>query len=388
MASHKLYIIAGESSGDMHGANLLAALQAQLPGGTQVEARGMGGDRLAAAGMQLTAHNKAYDFMGFAEVIRNLGTIRGLFKRLKQDIRTWRPDAILLIDYPGFNLRMAKFCHQLGIKVIYYISPQLWAWKAGRVKQIQKYVDELLVIFPFEVGWYAQHDVQAHFVGHPLIDVVDDKLAEPDTLRQDMQLDERPILALLPGSRMQEIKRMLPVMALAAKKLEGYQPVIAGAPSREQADYAAILAKHGLPPLPVAFRRAHDLMRTADMGIVCSGTATMEAALFKLPMLIGYRTSWLTYRMAKRVVGRHLRFIGMPNIVMDRPIVPELIQHNFGVKLLYPLLQKLARPAERERLQNDYTELRSRLGGAGASHTAAQHVLRTLNPTADQPPAP
>lgn len=364
----KIYIIAGEDSGDLHGSNLIKALNNKSP---NLEFKGVGGDLMAEQGVPLTAHIKDINFMGFWEIIKNLRTIRQLFANVKADISLWKPDAVILIDYPGFNLRMAKYLHQLGIKVIFYISPQVWAWKKGRVKQIKAYVDKMMVILPFEKEFYAKEGVEVDFVGHPLLDVIEDK----------DHASQAPIVAILPGSRKQEIKRMLPTMLEMIPHFPEYKFVIAGAPSREASFYEEMI---GEKPVELWMNRTYELLAKASYAMVTSGTATLETALHQVPEVVCYRGAAISYEIGKRLVK--VKFISLVNLILNKEAVKELIQYDFTAPKLKAALENLMGEETRNQLKEDYILLRKMLGNAGASQRAADQVLQVLElPIAQKP---
>jgi len=357
----KLYLIAGEDSGDMHAANLLKALRMQ---GREIGARGVGGDLLAAQGMELVAHVRDINFMGFVEVVKHLGTIRKLFRTVKEDMQRFQPDAVVLVDYPGFNLRMAPFIKDLGIPLIYYISPQLWAWKKGRIRKVQKYVDRMLVILPFEEEFYQKEGVDVAFVGHPLLDAISNRARKAHA---------QPTIALLPGSRKQEIQRMLPIMLGVVSHFPDYQFIVAGAPSQEASFYERIL---GDAPVQLRMNETHQVLREADFAVVTSGTATLETGIFQVPQVVVYKGSNISYQIAKRLV--QVKYLSLVNLILDRPAVPELIQHECTPAQIAATLQQLMQPTRAVRMEQDYADLMHKLGAEGASARAATEVLRLL----------
>lgn len=367
----RLYIIAGEASGDLHGANLVKALKRIDPG---VEVRAWGGDRMAAEGADVVKHIRELAFMGFTEVVMNLRTIARNLRFCKQDIATWKPDAVVLIDYPGFNLRMAEYAHGLGIKVVYYISPQLWAWKAGRVEKVRRFVDRMLCILPFEQDWYAQRGVPVEYVGHPLLDAIEAEGKRPlEPLPGD---DGRPVVALLPGSRKQEIERMLPVMLRAAARYPDHRTVVAGAPAVDPALYRSIVNDG---TVQVVTGRTYDILRHAKAAVVTSGTATLETALFGLPEVVCYSGGALSFAIARRIVN--VPFISLVNLIMEREVVKELIQRDMNPNsVAHELGRLLNDTAYRQRMIADLDLLRERLGGPGASEKAATAVWKTAFP--------
>ena len=353
----KIYVIAGEASGDLHASNLAKALLKQQP---SLSLRGWGGDEMSAAGVEVVKHYRELAFMGFSEVIANLGTILSNFKSCKADIEQFAPDILVLVDYPGFNLRMAKWAKAKGIRVVYYISPQVWAWKASRTEKIRKYVDQMLVILPFEKAWFAERKFDVSFVGHPLLDV-----AMGSTAKREDQL-----ILLVPGSRSQEIERMLPIMLEATKNLQGYKRVIAGAPSQSPDMYKRFAPND----VDVVFGETRALMQRATAGLVTSGTATLEAALSGMPEVVMYKGSAISYAIAKRLVK--VKYISLVNLILDREAVKELIQNECTAAQAKTCLERLL-PGEsdRGRMLSHYTELRQALGGGGASERAASEIL-------------
>lgn len=369
----KFYFVVGEASGDLHAANLIHAIRAQQPG---AQFRAMGGDRMAAAGTTLGLHYGRADFVGFVEVVRNLPLILRMFSVVEKDILAYQPDVVVLVDYPGFNLRMAKFLHKLNIRVFYYISPQVWAWKSGRVKQIKAHVERMFCILPFEPSFYKKWDYNVDYVGHPLLDAIDAVQHTTNTLRTDAGLDDRPIIALLPGSRAYEIKQKLPVMLEATRhQANNYQLVIAGAPNQDPAFYQPFLKQY---PVKLVHARTYDLLRLAHAALVTSGTATLETALFGVPQAVCYKGAYISYYIA-RILVRHIKYISLVNLIMDKPVVKEYIQHEMNVTNLRREIDLLvAEGPYRQNILNDYANLRHRLGDGGASNRAAQLMLRYL----------
>lgn len=358
----KLYILAGEDSGDLHAGNLMAALRAQQP---ELEFRGIGGDSMIAQGLEPVAHIKDVNFMGFFEVVQHLGTIRRLFRTVKADLLAWKPDAVLLVDYPGFNLRMATFIKEkLGIPIVYYISPQLWAWKKGRVKKIRRYVDKMMVILPFEEEFYAKENVGADFVGHPLLDVI-------PPLKE--RKPEPGLIALLPGSRKQEIKRMLPVMLEMPARFPELNFVVAGAPSQTEEFYKAII---GDKRATLVQNQTYDLLTRAETAIVTSGTATLETGLFGVPEVVVYKAHPISYAIGKRLM--QVEHMSLVNLILDRRAVPELLQGLFNPDVLEKTVRDLRSDTTKAQLDKDFVELRETLGDAGAAERAAAIVLEVF----------
>jgi len=365
----KYYIIAGEASGDLHGSNLMKALIQKDP---NAEFRFWGGDLMAAQGEILVKHYKDLAFMGFLEVAKNLRTILNNIKFCKQDIKNHKPDVLILVDYPGFNLRIAKFAKELGIKVVYYISPQLWAWKEGRVEIIKKYVDEMMVILPFEEDFYKKHGVHSHFVGHPLLDAISTlENITADNFKAENGLNEKEIIALLPGSRKQEVEKMLKMMLSVRPYFKEYQFVIAGAPSLPRDFYEAYVDDN----VHFVSNKTYDLLRCSKAALVTSGTATLETALLNIPEVVCYRGSKISYAIAKRLV-KNIKYISLVNLIMDREVVKELIQNDLNTKNLVEELNKILEGEKRSQILNDYEFLREKLGGKGASEKAAEVILK------------
>ena len=368
----KYYLIAGEASGDLHGANLMRALAEIDP---QAQFRFWGGDRMEAVGGKLIKHYRDLAFMGFWEVVTNLRTILRNIDLCKGDITAYQPDALIFIDYPGFNMRIAKWAKQQGIPTHYYISPQIWAWKENRIKAIRRDVDAMYVILPFEKDFYeGKHQYPVHFVGHPLLDAIAARReVSMEVFKRENGLDERPIIALLPGSRKQEIAKMLSVMLSVVGSYHPYQFVIAGAPSLGYDFYRQFIREENVH---FVSGKTYDLLSHAHAALVTSGTATLETALFRVPEVVCYRGNWISYQIAKRVIS--LKYISLVNLIMDAPVVTELIQGDLNTRNLKVELDKLLDPAYRDKLQRDYQALRERLGNEGASRRTAQAIYNSL----------
>lgn len=365
----KYYIIAGEASGDLHGSNLMKSLKKKDP---NAEFRFWGGDLMKEQGGTLVKHYRDLAFMGFLEVAMNLRTILNNIKICKDDIKANRPDVLILVDYPGFNLRIAKFAKELGIKVIYYISPQLWAWKEGRVEIIKKYVDEMMVILPFEEDFYKKHGVHSHFVGHPLLDAISSlKEIKINDFKKEHGLNEKEIIALLPGSRKQEVEKMLEIMLSVRPHFKNYQFVIAGAPSLPKEFYQKYVDDN----VHFVSNETYDLLRCSKAALVTSGTATLETALLNVPEVVCYRGSKISYAIAKRLV-KNIKYISLVNLIMDREVVKELIQNDLNTKSLVEELNKVLEVEKRTQLLKNYELLREKLGGSGASDHAADVILK------------
>ena len=364
----RYYIIAGEASGDLHASNLMKELKTR---DAQADFRCWGGDLMRVQGGELVKHYRELAFMGFVEVIANIRTIARNLKFCKQDILDHKPDAIILVDYPGFNLRIAEFAKEHNFKVIYYISPQVWAWKKSRVHKIKKTVDRMITILPFEKGFYKTYNYDVDFVGHPLLDVVKD-LEKPDAklFKKEFQLDDRPIIALLPGSRKQEITKMLNRMLQLVPAFQDYQFVIAGAPGIDKDFYVSIM---GAQKVRVIHSKTYELLQLAEAALVTSGTATLETALFGVPEVVCYKANALSVIIARRLIK--IKFISLVNIIMDRLVVKELIQQDLNVEQLTLELQDiLPGSSARKKILTDYKELKTKLGGVGASSKAAEII--------------
>ena len=368
----KYYIIAGEASGDLHGANLMKALLKEDP---NAEIRFWGGDLMQNVGGTLVKHYRDLAFMGFLEVVLNLKTILNNIKICKEDISNFKPDAIIFIDYPGFNMRIANWAKENNIPTHYYISPQIWAWKENRIKSIKRDVDYMYVILPFEKDFYEnKHQFPVNFVGHPLIDAIHKRVPiEENLFRKENNLDEKPIIALLPGSRKQEITKMLEVMLSVVNDFPKYQFVIAGAPSQDYEFYQTFITNKNVHFIS---NKTYDLLSIAKAALVTSGTATLETALFKVPEVVCYKGSWVSYQIAKRIIT--LKYISLVNLIMDRKVVTELIQNDFNTKRLKSELQAILEGPNRETMLKNYDILESKLGGEGASAKTAQLIVSSF----------
>ena len=367
----KYYIIAGEASGDLHGSNLMKAL---LKEDVNADIRFWGGDLMQAVGGTLVKHYKERAFMGFLEVIQNLNKIFKLISFCKHDIKIFNPDVIVFIDNSGFNLRIAKWAKQEKFKTHYYISPQVWASRASRVKAIKHDVDAMYVILPFVEDFYKKHDYKVTFVGHPLIDAISDrKQVDEFKFRAAHQLNDKPIIALLPGSRKQEITKMLSVMLSLVNDFPKYQFVIAGAPSQDFEFYKQFIKTSNIS---FVANKTYDLLSVSTAALVTSGTATLETALFKVPQVVCYKGSAISYHIAKRIIT--LKFISLVNLVMDKEVVTELIQGDFNSKKLKKELEKILDGNERAKLFSDYYDLEKALGGKGASEKTAHLIFNAI----------
>lgn len=365
----KYYIIAGEASGDLHASNLIKELRKK---DEYADIRAWGGDLMQAQGAKIVKHYRELAFMGFAEVIMNLRTILSNMSFCKKDISNFQPDVLVLVDYPGFNLRIAEWAHEQGIKVAYYISPQVWAWKKNRVFKIKKYVDKMMVILPFEEEFYAKYDYPVSYVGHPLLDALPQATENHQQFLKQNHLEEKPIIALLPGSRQQEITKMLSIMMTQISLFPDYQFVIAGAPSIEDAFYQNII---GNKPVQFIKGKTHQLLQHAHAALVTSGTATLETALMQVPEVVCYKGNRISYEIAKRIID--IKYISLVNLIMDREVVKELIQNELNAKNLQVELQKILTGSNREKMLKSYLELKEKLGSGGASERAASIITQS-----------
>ena len=365
----KYYIISGEASGDLHGSNLMKALFLE---DKHAEIRFWGGDLMAEVGGTLVKHYKERAFMGFAEVITNISTLLGFIKFCKEDISKFNPDKLIFIDNSGFNLRIAKWAKTNNFYTIYYISPQVWASRSGRVKDIKRDIDEMYVILPFVEDFYKKHDYKVTFVGHPLLDAIANrKQARESEFRKEYNLGEKPIIALLPGSRKQEITKLLAVMLKMADKFTDYQFVIAGAPSQDYQFYQQFMSKENVR---FVSNKTYDLLSLSYAAIVTSGTATLETALFKVPEIVCYKTSWLSYQIGKRLID--LKYISLVNLIMNKEVVKELIQNDFNEIKLEKELHKILNDEVRAKMFLNYFDLERKLGGKGASRKTAKLIVK------------
>lgn len=375
----KYYIIAGEASGDLHGSNLIKEIK-KIDASASI--RCWGGDKMQATGARLVKHYRELAFMGFSEVLMNLRTIFRNLKFCKEDILLNKPDALILIDYPGFNLRIAKWAKENGLKVIYYISPQVWAWKENRVKMMKECIDKMLVILPFEKEYYQKKwNWEVEYVGHPLVEVIEEKQSEvglqkPETL--GLKNDDIPVVALLPGSRKQEILKKLPVMLAVSKFFPGYQFIVAKAPGLDENFYTALLKEYS--NVSYVANKTYDLLMHSKAALVTSGTATLETALFGVPEAVCYKGSFISYQIGKRLVK--VKYISLVNLIMDKEVVKELIQDELTVEnLKNELKQLLEDENKKEQLRSDYNSLKNILSKGGhASANAANVIINYLMP--------
>lgn len=372
----KYYVIAGEPSGDLHASNMMKEL---LVLDKNIEFRFWGGDLMEAVTHQKPRkHIKDLAFMGFVEVAKNIRTIFKNIAFCKQDILEFKPEILILVDYPGFNLRIADWAKQQGIRVFYYISPTIWAWKENRVEIVKRSVEKMFVILPFEVAVYKKHNYEADYVGHPLLDAIEqEKSSLPDkaTFISKNNLDNRPIIAVLPGSRKQEIERMFSIMLDVVNDFKDYQFVIAGTTNLPKEAYQMAIDKN----LKVVFNQTYALMHNAHAGIIKSGTSTLESALFRLPQVVCYKGGTVSYSIAKMVVGGRVKYIGLPNLILDKPVVKELIQSDLTSKNLKEELTKIISGPVRDEMLKEYDGLIKLLGNSGASKKVAELMYNHIH---------
>jgi len=367
----KYYIVAGETSGDLHGANLIKALKIE---DQQADFRIVGGNQMQeASGQTPLIHTSQMAFMGFVEVLKNLKTISRNLKAVKEDILKYRPDTIILIDFPGFNLKIASFAKQQGIKVCYYISPKIWAWNQGRVHKIKKVVDHMFCILPFEVDFYKRSGMKVDYVGNPLLDAISDYTFNPN-FRQDNNLSEEPIIALLPGSRKMEIDEILSEMVELSFSFPKHQLVIAGAPNFDKAYYEKYI---GNLDIPIVFDQTYDLLRNAEVAVVTSGTATLETGILKVPQVVVYKANPISVWIARKLIK--VKFISLVNLINDYLSVIELIQENCTTSDIKEEVGKIIMDAEhRASIMENYDVLAEKLGEPGASSRTAKLIVRYL----------
>ncbi|MCC8410422.1 lipid-A-disaccharide synthase [Mucilaginibacter sp. UR6-1] len=364
----KYYLVAGEASGDLHGANLMKALKEQ---DAQAEFRYFGGDLMQAEGGTLVKHYADMAYMGFVEVALNLRSILKNMRQCKQDIVAWQPDVLILIDFPGFNMKIAGYAKKHGLLVCYYISPKVWAWNQKRVLNIKKVVDHMFCILPFEVDFYKEWDMQVDYVGNPLLDAA--AAFKPSaTFLQDNKLTEKPIIALLPGSRKQEINHLLPDMVAMQARFLDHQLVIAGAPSFNESYYQPYLKGQNIP---IVFNATYDLLQHAEAAVVASGTATLETALFNVPQVVVYKGNAITIAIGRMVIK--IKFISLVNLIMDKLVLRELIQQQCNPHEIYNELNRLINDKPyRQQMLNNYDLLDERMGTPGASAKTAALIIK------------
>jgi len=370
----KYYIIAGEASGDLHGSNLMKGLKMV---DAEANFRFWGGDLMKEQGGDLVKHYRETAIMGFVEVLMNLGKIKRFFIECKKDIQNYNPDVVILIDYPGFNLRMAKFAKSIGLKTYYYISPKIWAWKESRIKKIKAFVDKMFVIFPFEVDYFKKHNYPVDYAGNPLLDAVQEKIDEEGSLDDFIHkndLGNKPIIGILAGSRKQEIDRNLSIMLDIIPNYKDHQFVIAAAPSIDPDYYNKFIEGHNVK---VVFNQTYDVLKHSTAALVTSGTATLETALFNVPQVVCYRAGNLTYYIAKQLIK--IEYASLVNLIMDSEVVKELLQFDMNPKMVKEELDKILFDDDyRDKMLDEYKQLREVLGGTGASERVAKLIYDYL----------
>ena len=382
----RYYIIAGEASGDLHGSNLMKGIYAEDP---QAEIRFWGGDLMAGVDSSrsgLVRHYKEGAVMGFVEVLMKARKLLGNVKFCKKDILSWNPDVVILIDYPGFNFKIAEFAHKAGFKVFYYIAPKVWASRESRIKKLKAYVDKLFIVFPFEKAYFDSKGIDYIYKGNPLVDAVDGSRAMLES-REDFLLraglEDRPIIAMLAGSRKGEISTMMPVLTEFAAKMKAtarysdYQFLIAGAPSRTMKDYEPWLTEENRKYIKVLFGQTQSIIRQAEAGVINSGTASLETALLGTPQVVGYITNPITYRIAKKIIK--IKYISLGNLIIDRLAFKEFIQDDCNADALVTEVRELIENQDRRaKMLSDYAEIRNALGGSGASSAVAKAMIEEL----------
>ena len=403
----KYYIIAGEASGDLHGSNLMKGIYAEDP---QAEIRFWGGDLMDAVwrggalntsphcsctqpSSGLVRHYKEGAVMGFVEVLAKAGKLLKNVKFCKEDILAWNPDVVILIDYPGFNFKIAEFAHKAGFKVFYYIAPKVWASRESRIKKLKAYVDKLFIVFPFEKPYFESKGIDYIYKGNPLVDAVDGSQAMLESRNEFLSragLEDKPIIAMLAGSRKGEISTMMPVLTdfasrmRATEKYADYQFLIAGAPSRTMKDYEPWLTEENKGYVKVLFGQTQSIIRHAEAGVINSGTASLETTLFGTPQVVGYITNPVTYWIAKKIVK--IRYISLGNLIVDRLAFKEFIQNDCNADALVTEIRDLIENQERrQKMLADYADIRAALGGAGASSEVAKAMIAELENTSENP---
>ena len=379
----RYYIIAGEASGDLHGSNLMKGIYAEDPG---AEIRFWGGDLMLAAGGELVRHYKEGAVMGFVEVIAKARKLLGNVSFCKKDISEWKPDVVILIDYPGFNFKIAEYAHKAGFKVFYYIAPKVWASREGRIRKLKEYVDRLFIVFPFEKAYFDSKGISYIYKGNPLVDAVDGSQAMKETRAEFAErngIEDGPFIAMLAGSRKGEISTMMPVLTEFAAKMHstarysGYRFIIAGAPARSMRDYEPWLTEENRKHISIMFGQTQSIIRHAEAAVVNSGTASLETVLFNTPQVVGYITNPVTYRIARKIVK--IRFISLGNLIIDRLGFKEFIQEECNPDALVEEIRELIENQDRrKKMFRDYAEIRDALGGSGASSAVAKAMIEEL----------
>ncbi|MCB9002564.1 MAG: lipid-A-disaccharide synthase [Bacteroidales bacterium] len=370
----RYYIIAGEASGDLHASNLMRGIRQSDP---DAHFRYFGGDLMLEQGGELVKHYRDMAFMGFLEVLMNLNAIKANFKLCKVDMLNYQPDVLILVDYPGFNLRIAKFAKKAGIKVFYYIAPKVWAWKESRVKILQKYVDKLFIIFPFEIEYFSKHGINPIYKGNPTPDAIAQKMVDAvsfDDFVNKNNLSQKPIISLVAGSRKQEIKYNLPVMLSVIDKFPNYQFVIAGAPSLTEDVYKPYLEDKNVS---LVFNQTYQLLNVSTIALVTSGTATLEAALLNVPQVVCYKGNFFSMIIAWMVIK--VKYISLVNLNLKYEAVRELKQYDLTTENLYKEILKLVPGSkDRQKMINSYNELRKLVGEKGASYRVGEAIVNFI----------
>jgi lipid-A-disaccharide synthase len=366
----KYYIIAGERSGDLHGSNLIKGIRKNDP---DAQIRAWGGDMMQEAGAKVVKHYQDMAFMGFFEVVKNLPTILGFLSFCKKDLKYFQPDVVILIDYAGFNMRIAKFAKTNGFKTFYYISPKVWAWNQSRALKIKQFVDKMFVIFPFEKAFFQKFDYEVEYVGNPLFDAIADFTPNPN-FRKDTRLGQKPIIALLPGSRKQEVETMLGLMMSQVYEFPDYQFVIGAVSNLPKELYARW---QSIFPVKIVMDDAYNLLSVADAALVTSGTATLETALFNIPQVVCYKGGWAAYQVYKRVI--RVSFVSLVNLIAGREVVKELLQNDLTKENLFTELSKITiNQTTRQNQLDGYAEIKNILGEKGASERTGRLVVEEL----------
>ena len=379
----RYYIIAGEASGDLHGSNLMKGIYAEDP---EAEIRFWGGDLMKAVGGELVRHYKEGAVMGFVEVIAKARKLLGNVSFCRKDISEWKPDVVILIDYPGFNFKIAEYAHKAGFKVFYYIAPKVWASREGRIRKLKEHVDRLFIVFPFEKAYFDSKGISYIYKGNPLVDAVDGSQAMKETRAEFAErngIEDGPFIAMLAGSRKGEISTMMPVLTEFAAKMHstarysGYRFIIAGAPARSMRDYEPWLKEENRKYISIMFGQTQSIIRHAEAAVVNSGTASLETVLFNTPQVVGYITNPITYRIARKIVK--IRFISLGNLIIDRLGFKEFIQDECNSEALVEEIRELIENQDRrEKMFRDYAEIRDALGGSGASSAVAKAMIEEL----------
>lgn len=367
------YLIAGERSGDLHGGNLIRSIRRH---DSDAHCRAYGGEQMQEAGATLVRHYREMAFMGFVEVAKNLGTIRKILRECQADLLTSRPSVLILIDYSGFNMRVAKFAKQHGIRVFYYISPKVWAWNQGRALKIKALIDRMFVIFPFEVDFYKKYDYEVEYVGNPLMDALTAFRPDPNFVRQigNESSDRKPVIALLPGSRRQEVTAMLPVMLAASRQFTNHQFVVGTVSNLPTALYDTLLADY--PDVVRVDDAAYDLLHVSEAALVTSGTATLETALLNVPEVVLYKTTRLWYEIASRILA--VPYLSLVNLIAGRLVVRELIHDCTPDRVAEELRAILPGSPRRQTMLHDYAEVQEKVGGPGASERAGKRMVELM----------